>query len=274
MGFLDHLEELRTRLIRSCIAIVAGMAVAALFVDRIKTFVLAPVQAHLPPGTSLVMTGLGEGFAFYLDLTLIGGAILATPFVTYQVWRFVSPGLHASEKRLVAPFIALATGATVAGAAFSHYMLFPSMVSFFASFDSPEAHLMPQLTDTFGLYKDTLLAMVFVFQLPTLAFVLARTGLVTARFLRQHIPYAVLASFIVSAVLTPSTDPWNQILFAVPVMALYIVSIAVAWLVAPRQRGGGEVRPELKLVFAAAVVNEAWQRRDRGPFPRRIDQRA
>ena len=274
MGFLDHLEELRTRLIRSCIAIVAGMAVAALFVDRIKTFVLAPVQAHLPPGTSLVMTGLGEGFAFYLDLTLIGGAILATPFVTYQVWRFVSPGLHASEKRLVAPFIALATGATVAGAAFSHYMLFPSMVSFFASFDSPEAHLMPQLTDTFGLYKDTLLAMVIVFQLPTLAFVLARTGLVTARFLRQHIPYAVLASFIVSAVLTPSTDPWNQILFAVPVMALYIVSIAVAWIAAPRHPDGHGLGPPLKLVFAAAAVNEAWRRRERGPFPRRVNQRA
>jgi len=148
------------------------------------------------------------------------------------------------------------------------------MVRFFASFDSPEAHLMPQLTDTFGLYKDTLLAMVIVFQLPTLAFVLARTGLVTARWLRQQIPYAVLASFVVSAVLTPSTDPWNQILFAVPVMALYIVSIAVAWIAAPRHPDGHGLGPPLKLVFAAAAVNEAWRRRERGPFPRRVNQRA
>jgi sec-independent protein translocase protein TatC len=93
MGFLDHLEELRKRIIRSCVAIGAGMLVAFMFVDRIGDFVLAPTLRALPPGTSLIFTRPGEGFSFYLDLALIGGVVLAAPFVTYQVWRFIAPGL-------------------------------------------------------------------------------------------------------------------------------------------------------------------------------------
>lgn len=266
MGFLDHLDELRSRLIRSCLALAGGMVAATFFVERIKAFVLAPVVAHLPPGTSMVMTGLGEGFAFYLDLILLGGVVLAAPFITFQVWRFVSPGLYANEKRLVVPFVLLATASTISGAAFSHYLLFPSMIAFFASFDSPDVRLMPQLTDTFGMYKNALLAMVIVFQLPTLAFVLARIGVVTARFLWRHLHYALLGSFIISAALTPSSDPWNQTLFAIPMMGLYLVSIGVAWLVAPRSRN---IEPAITLVVAATVIDQAWRFRSprRRPSP-------
>jgi sec-independent protein translocase protein TatC len=268
MGFLEHLEELRTRLIRSCFVIAAGMVVAFLFVNRIAAFVLDAAFRTLPVGGSLIMTKPGEGLALYLDLALLGGVLLAAPFVTYQVWRFIAPGLYAREKRLVIPFAVLATLGTLAGAAFSHYVLFPSMMSFFSRFDSPRMRFMPRVEDTFDLYRNTLIGMVVVFQIPTLVFFLARMHLVTARLLWQHIKYAVLVIFIVAAVLTPSADPWNQAVFAAPMIGLYVISIGIAWLVSPRREPTSSDRA-LKLVFAAAVIDQAYRpRTSSGEFPR------
>src|SRR5262245_13220212 len=105
MGFLEHLDELRARIIRSCVSLAIGMLVTFAFVVDIADFVLGPTLRILPPGTSLIMTRLGEGLSFYMDLALLGGVILAAPFVTYQVWGFIAPGLYAREKRLVLPFI-------------------------------------------------------------------------------------------------------------------------------------------------------------------------
>jgi sec-independent protein translocase protein TatC len=266
MGFLEHLDELRTRIIRSCIALAIGMLVAFAFIGRIADFVLGPTLRLLPPGTSLIMTRFGEGLSFYMDLALLGGVVLATPFVTYQVWRFVAPGLYAKEKRLILPFITLASCGTMAGALFSHYVLFPSMVSFFSTFDSPRMRLMPRVEDTFELYKNMLIGMVAVFQIPTLVFFLARLRVVTPRFLWRHLRYAVLVSFVAAAILTPSPDPWNQAVFAAPMIALYVISIAIAWVVAPRRSEPAVPRTvrNLKLVFAATVIEEA-ARRHRSP---------
>jgi sec-independent protein translocase protein TatC len=148
---------------------------------------------------------------------------------------------------------------TLAGALFSHYVLFPSMVTFFSTFDSPRMRLMPRGEDTFGLYKNMLIGMVAVFQIPTLVFFLARLGVVTARFLWKHLRYAVLISFVAAAVLTPSADPWNQAVFAAPMMALYVISIGIAWIVAPRRLdpSGPPASPHLKLVFVASVIEQA-----------------
>ena len=255
MAFLDHLDELRTRLIRSFVAIAAGMVGAFLFVDRIADFVLTPAYRMLPAGSSLIMTKPGEGLSFYLDLALMGGIVLAAPFVTYQVWRFVAPGLYSSERRLIIPFIALTTMGTIAGAAFSHYALFPSMMAFFRTFDSPRIRFTPRVEDTFELYRNTLIGMVVVFQIPTLVLFLARIHVVTAGFLWRHCRYAVLGVFVIAAVLTPSPDPWNQTLFALPMMALYLISIGVAWLAAPKVRLSSS-DSTLKLVFAAAVIDQ------------------
>ena len=156
MGFLEHLDELRSRLIRACIALVAGMAVSFVFALRLGDLLLAEILSSLPGESSLIYSRPGEGFAFYLDLSLMGGLILAAPFMTYQVWRFIAPGLHRSERRLVVPFLALAIGGAVAGALFSHFVLFPSMMAFFAAFDSPLMRFVPRVEDTFELYKNTL----------------------------------------------------------------------------------------------------------------------
>lgn len=257
MGFLEHLEELRRRLIRALIALVAGMAVAFVFADRIADFVLGPTLRALPEGSRLVTTRPGEGFAFYFDLALIGGVVLAAPFITYQVWRFIAPGLYAREKRLVVPIVLMGTVGTIVGAAFTHYLLYPSTIEFFASFNSRFTTYLPRLEDTFDLYKSLLLAMVGVFQIPTLVFFLAKLGIVTARFLVRHIPYAVLIIFTAAAFLTSSPDWWNQTFVAIPMVGMYLFSILVAWLAAPRDRESSDGAQHLRLVITASMLEGA-----------------
>jgi sec-independent protein translocase protein TatC len=250
------------------IALAAGMAVAFTFADRIADFVLGPTLRALPKGSQLVTTRPGEGFAFYFDLALIGGVVLAAPFITYQVWRFVAPGLYRREKRLAIPIVLMAAVGTVAGAAFSHYLLYPSTIEFFARFNSRFTTYLPRLEDTFGLYKSLLLAMVAVFQIPTLVFFLAIMGLVTARFLWRNVHYAILIIFTAAALLTSSPDWWNQTIVAGPMVAMYLLSIVVAWLAAPRDRGTSDQAQNLKLVITASMLEHA-RRHHRG----RVDPR-
>jgi sec-independent protein translocase protein TatC len=259
MGFLEHLDELRSRLIRACLAIAAGMCVAFSFVDRLGDFILAPTLRALPPGEALILTKPGEGFAFYLDVALIGGLIISSPFVMYQLWRFIAPGLYAKEKKFAVPFVALTTFGAVGGALFTHYIMFPATVKFLAGFHSPGMKFMPRVEDTFDLYKMMLLGMMVVFQIPTVVLFLAKMRLVTARFLWRHLKYAVLISFIVAAVLTPSADPWNQTVFALPMMALYVISIGIAWLAAPNEdtASPSDNSGQLRLVVGALVANQA-----------------
>src|SRR5215471_9557673 len=148
MGFIQHLEELRTRIIRSGIAIAAGMAVAFYFVAPIRDFVLAPTFRMLPQGSELIFIRPGEGFSFDMSLAFIAGLVLAAPFVMYQVWLFIAPALYAKEKKFAIPFVLLTTIGAVAGAAFSHYVLYPSMIGFFGTFSTPRIRFMPRLDET------------------------------------------------------------------------------------------------------------------------------
>ena len=261
MGFVEHLEELRKRLIRSCIAIAAGMAIAFGFVGQIREFVLGPTYRMLPPGSELVFIRPGEAFSFDMSLAFIAGLVLAAPLVMYQVWLFIAPGLYAKEKKFAIPFVVLTTVGTLAGAAFSHYVLYPSMMGFFGTFSTSRIKFMPRLDDTVDLYLRMMLGMVVVFQIPTVVFFLSKMGLVTARFLWRNLKYAILLIFIVAAVLTPSSDPWNQIAFAMPMIALYLLSIVIAWIVPPRQQPTTDGSPHLRLVIAATVLDQATRHR-------------
>jgi sec-independent protein translocase protein TatC len=264
MGFLEHLDELRKRIIRSCIAIAAGMLVAFFFVDRLGDFILAPTLKTLPPGDALIYTKPGEGFAFYLDIAFIGGIVLAAPFVMYQVWRFIAPGLYAKEKRFAVPFVVLTTVGSIGGALFTHYVMFPATISFLGTFHSTAMRFVPRVEDTFDLYKNMMIGMVVVFQMPTLIFFLAKMRLVTARFLWRNFQYAILVIFCLAAALTPSTDPWNQTIFAVPMIGLYLASIVIAWIVGPKQdKVDQQDAHKLRLVFAATVIDQARRNRNR-----------
>lgn len=257
MSFLDHLEDLRKRIIYSCIALAVGMAISFAFMERLVAFVFAPTKRALPLGTELISSRPTEGLAVYFDIALMAGLVLAAPVIMYQVWLFVVPALYANEKKFVIPFIALAAVGSVAGAAFSHYLLFPSMMSFLATFTLADIKFVPRVEYVFEMYVRSLIGMVAVFQIPTLAFFLAKMRLITARFLWGHARYAVLIIFIAAAVLTPSPDPWNMAIFAAPMLCLYVIGIGVAWLAEPRRRANDA---GLRLVFTAAVLDQAWKR--------------
>ena len=234
MSFLEHLDELRKRIVNSLIAVGVGILITFTFIQRIYSFLMAPTMHVLPPGSRLMYTEPGEAFSLYIQLSMIVGAILASPFIMYQVWLFIAPGLYSNEKRMAIPFVLLSTLGLLGGAVFNHYIMFPWMMRFFAGFNTQDLLFMPKLDSVFSLYTKFLLAMAAVFQMPTLVFFLAKMKLVTARFLAAKFKYAVLIIFILSAVITPTGDPVTQSVFAAPMIGLYLLGIAIAWVVGPK----------------------------------------
>jgi len=235
MSFLEHLDELRKRLVQSCIGIAVGICVGFAFINYVVNFILAPTWRVLPAGSRMIYTQPGEAFGLYVQIGLIVGVVLATPWIMYQVWLFIAPGLYANEKKFAVPFVLMSTTGFVGGAAFNHYIVFPWMISFFASFNTPDLVFMPRLEDVFDLYSKMLIGMGLVFQMPTIVFFLAKMRLLTARFLLRNTKYAVLIIFIVAAVITPSGDMITQTIFAAPMLGLYALSILIAWIVAPKR---------------------------------------
>jgi sec-independent protein translocase protein TatC len=236
MSFLDHLDELRKRIVSSLLAVAIGIGATFYWINAIFNYILAPTRKALPPGVKLIYTQPGEAFSLYITVALIAGVVVAAPYIMFQVWSFIAPGLYSKEKRLAIPFVMLTTLGFLAGAAFNHYVAFPFMMIFFGSFNTPDLAFMPKLEDVFGLYTKMLLGMGIVFQLPTVVFFLAKMKLVTARFLWKHGRYAVLIAYIIAAVITPTGDPFNQTIFAAPIIGLYFLSIIIAWIVNPGRK--------------------------------------
>jgi sec-independent protein translocase protein TatC len=231
MSFLEHLDELRNRLIHSVVAVCVGVGLTFFFHDPIYNFVFEPTRRVLPDGSKLIYSQPGEAFSLHIQIALIAGVVVAAPYIMLQVWMFIAPGLYQREKRLAIPFVMLSTIGFLVGALCNHYIMFPFMMRFFGSFNSPELMFLPSLDAVFSLYTKFLLAMGLIFQMPTIVMFLARMHMVTARFLFRNIKYAILITFIVSAVITPTGDPGTQALFAAPMIVLYLISIGIAWLV-------------------------------------------
>ena len=229
MSFLEHLDELRKRLVYSAIALVVGVAITFAFNGRIFEFIMRPLQQALPAGGKLLYTEPTEAFVLYLQIGLLAGLIIAAPVIIWQVWLFVAPALYAKEKRYAIPFILLSTIGFVSGAAFSHYIVFPLMWKFLASFSTDYMIFAPKIDPVFALYTKMMLALGVVFQMPSLVYFMARMGVVTARFMVKQLKFAVLIIFIVAAVITPSGDMLTQTIVAVPMVGLYLLSIVIAW---------------------------------------------
>jgi len=230
MSFLEHLDELRKRIVYSLIAIALGFGIACLFLTPLYNFITAPMTAALPAGQKLVYTEPTEALMLYLKMAALAGLLIASPGVMTQVWLFVAPGLYSHEKKLAIPFVALSSIFFVAGAAFSHWVVFPLTWKFFQSFSSDTLTFMPRIEPAFGLYVKLMLVFGLIFQMPTLVLFLARMGVITARFLIRNMKYAILIMFIVAAVLSPGTDPVGQVLMAGPMFILYLISILFAWM--------------------------------------------
>lgn len=234
MSFLEHLDELRKRIARSLIALAGGVAVACIFITQTFDFIMRPLQQMLPGGGTLIYTEPTEAFMLYVKIAIISGLIIAAPFIMWQVWLFVAPALYSNEKRFAVPFVVLSSAGFVAGAAFSHYVAFPLMWRFFGTFSSDFVTFMPRLQPAFGLYVRLLLALGLVFQMPSIVFFLSKMGVITARWMIRQFKYAILVMFILAALITPSADMAGQTIVAVPMIGLYIISIAIAWIFGKR----------------------------------------
>ena len=235
MSFLEHLDELRRRIIYSLIGVAVGFLIAFAFIDRIFAFVMLPLT-NAVHGGKLVYTEPMEAFSLYLWMAALAGIMLAAPVVLTQVWLFIAPGLYQHEKKLAIPFVVLTTSCFIAGAAFSHYVAFPAMFAFGASFSSEKVEFLPRIEPVFDMYLRMLLAFGLIFQMPPVVFFLARMGMITGRMLMRYFKYAILVIFVAAAVLTPSGDPYNQTIMAAPMIVLYLFSALLAALVGKKRR--------------------------------------
>tara|TARA_B100001964_G_scaffold63075_1_gene71788 strand:+ start:50882 stop:51601 length:720 start_codon:yes stop_codon:yes gene_type:complete len=230
MSFLEHLDELRKRLVYAVYGILGGFVVAFAFIKFIFEFIMVPLQEALPPGGKLIYTEPGEAFFLWMKMAALAGLLLAMPILVSQIWLFIAPGLYPREKKWAIPFVVFTSIFFLGGALFSHFVVFRLAWSFFAGFSTDYMDFMPKIAPVFSLYVKMMLAMGIVFQLPTLVFFLAKLGLVTPKFLIKNTKYAILIIFIIAAVLTPSADPVTQTAMAAPMMVLYGISIGIAWV--------------------------------------------
>jgi len=229
MGFLDHLDELRRRLLYSIYVLVGCCVVSFYYWDQLYRYYAHYFQ-QLGGNVTLVFNKPMAGFMFSLKLSGLAGLVVAAPFIFAQAWLFIAPGLYRKEKRVVLPFVFFSSVLFFLGAYFSHELAFPSMWRFFASYAVDGISFFPTIDETFGLYVKVLLGLGLIFQMPMIVFFLARFGVVTAGFLLRKIKYAVLIIVVVAAVVTPSGDPMTLAIFSAPMLILYVVSIGVAWL--------------------------------------------
>lgn len=240
MSFLEHLEELRKRLVWSVLAVAAGFMVCWWKAREIFQFLEAPVIAVLPKGTKLAYTQLTEPFMLYVNIALLAGTILASPVILFQLWLFIAPGLYRNERRWAAPFVMLSVLFFFAGCAFGYRIAFPMVAQFLVSTGED---FMPviKIDDYLSILSQILLGLGAVFQTPILIFFLVRMGVVTEKWLLLKLRYAILIIFIIAAVITPTPDIPTQCAFALPMIGLYLLGIGMAWavrrLTKPRQPG-------------------------------------
>jgi sec-independent protein translocase protein TatC len=226
----EHLAELRTRIFRMLIAWVIGSALAWSYSEQIFSLLLQPAVSALGDGEhTLQAIAPTEIFFTYLKCALLAGFVFALPVIFWQVWAFVAPGLYDSEKSAVVPFVLVSTLLFVGGAIFGYTQVFPLMFDFFTSFDSDFVKSAWTMREVFALTTRLFLAFGVAFELPVVVFFLSVAGIVDAPTLFRGTPYAVLGVFVVAAILTPP-DWVSQVFLAVPMVALYLLGVLVAYL--------------------------------------------
>jgi sec-independent protein translocase protein TatC len=225
MSFMEHLGELRTRIVRSLLALLVGTAISLVFSQKMVDYLAKPIA---DAGHNLVFVALTEAFWVQMKVAMIAGVFIASPAILWQVWRFVAPGLYAHEKKYAAPFVIIGSLLFVLGGVFSLKVVTPYATTFLLSYSRPG--LQPMIS--IGSYIDFLLkftlAFGLVFELPLIITLLARMGVVTSKQLARNRKYAILGAFIAGAVLTPTPDAFNQTLMAGPLILLYEVGIICA----------------------------------------------
>lgn len=231
MPLLDHLKELRDRLIRSLAAALVACIVCLIFVDRIWAFLVDPMnQALVESGRgTMAMTTALEGFVVMLKVAGVAGLLLASPVIFYQVWKFVAPGLYEHEKKPVLPLVFASTVLFVGGAAFGYFVIFEYAFPYFLEFASEDVQAVLSIDAYLGMATKLLVAFGLTFQLPVIVFFLARIGLIDAGDMIRGFKYSIVGIFVIAAMITPP-DVISQLLMAGPLIVLYGVGIGIAWI--------------------------------------------
>ena len=225
--FLSHLEELRRRLIYCAIAVGIGFIISYFFSEKLFRVLINPLKSLLPEGDRLIFTNLPEMFFAYLKTAFFAGILLAAPFLFYQIWMFIAPGLYQKEKRLAFPFVVFSTLLFVGGALFGYFIVFPFGFKFFLGFANEHIQALPSIKQYFSFAIKLLFAFGIVFELPVVVFFLAKMGLVSPDLLRRKRKYDLLLTFVAAAILTPP-DVITQCLMAGPLIILYEAGIIIA----------------------------------------------
>src|SRR5215813_13312965 len=228
MSFLEHLEELRKRILHSLIAIAVAFGVSWTFADALFTAVSGPIRKT---GVEIIVTSPTEAFNLELKLALLAAIFLGAPFILGQVWLFIAPGLYKHERRYALPFILSSSLLFVIGGLFGYFVAFPFALQFLLDW-AKNMGVVPRISasEYFDLFIMVELGLAIIFEIPALIFILARIGLVSGPFLLRNTRYAVLIAFVVAAVITPTTDIPNMMMMAVPMIALYLLGVVVAYL--------------------------------------------
>ena len=224
-----HLQELRKRLILSFIAVGGGFALCYTFAEKIFDILAAPLLEMMPQGGSLIFTSVAEAFFTYMKVAFVAGLILASPFVLYQIWAFVAPGLYRHEKKYVVPFVLAGSFFFALGIFFGYYVALPIGFKFLLGFATDFIKPLPSMKEYLSFSIKFLLAFGLVFEFPVVLVLLARIGVVDARTLARQRKYAILLIFVFAAIVTPP-DIVSQVIVALPMIGLYELSILLSKL--------------------------------------------
>jgi sec-independent protein translocase protein TatC len=231
MSFTEHLEELRWCLLRSLAAVAISSVLCYAFSDAIFGFVVAPLRQSLRPGQNLIGTSITEAFFIEIKVALAAGAVFSSPYIFFQIWRFIAPGLSGSEKKLVVPFVLCATGFFLGGAYFCYRVVLPVAFQYFIEqYGTMGVTPALRIGEYFTFFFRMVLAFGATFELPVFTFFLVRLGIWDHRFMLRSFRYAIVIIFVLAAILTPTPDVVNQSLLALPMLVLYILSIGVAYV--------------------------------------------
>jgi sec-independent protein translocase protein TatC len=233
MSLMEHLEELRTRIFWVAGYLVAGFAVAYYFHVQLYNLVQKPVTDL---GLQLNFTHPTDGLNLYLKTSFVGGAIIASPFILYQLWLFIAPGMYSHEKKYVWPFMSATIALFLSGAWFGYRWVLPGAIKVLVLQFGKAFHPILTIEDYTGFFLAVILGLGITFELPIVIFFLALFGIVDGKFLLKHFRYAVLAIFLLAAIICPTPDPIGMCLFATPMLVLYFLGVAVAFLVHPNRR--------------------------------------
>lgn len=236
MTLLDHLGELRARLVRSFAAVLIAFCGCYNFAGKLFHALALPLLRVMPADSKFIYTGVAEGFFVDLKVSFVAALFAASPYLFYQVWAFIAPGLYEEEKRYAIPLALCSAVFFIGGAAFCYLVVFPFAFTFFLSYSTDSIVAMLSINEYLGFSLKMLIAFGLIFEMPLFAFFLARMGLITASAMRRMRKYSVLGVFIVAAILTPP-DVFSQILMAVPMLLLYELSILVAAAAGRKARG-------------------------------------